>query len=466
MIQDDAALLYRSDAEVHAAVERIRELGIDRVRITAAWGLIAPGAQSRERPRFDASDSSAYGTDGWARIDRALREVQHAGLRPMIDLAFHAPRWAAGGQRQSKTYRDRPSISEYRRFVAAAARRYRGDFPDPANPGATLPAVHLWTTWNEPNHPSFLLPQWRRSRGGGWRPAAPHLYRRLHEAAYTVLKRSSRSNRVLIGGLAAVGGSRGTRGRIAPLRFVREMACVDRRLRRLRVPECRGFRRLRADGFSHHPYSIGVPPARASRHRDDVRIADLGRLDRLLGALKRRRRTAKRLPIYITEFGYETNPPDPTRGISHAKQIAYLAHGAYLAWRNPRVKMHAQFLLQDAPANPAIAVTSPRRWHDYQSGLIDVDGGLKPAFEAFKLPLYGRPVRRGAFLFGQVRPGDGPRTVRLERLGTGGAWTAAGSALSDDRGYFKAVVRRGAPGRYRAVADGLTSAVATVRRTR
>ena len=205
VIQDDAALLYHSDAEVRASVERIQELGIDRVRITAAWGLIAPAAQSRERPRFDAGDSSAYGTDGWARIDRVLRELRRAGLRPMIDLAFHAPRWAAGGQRTSKNYRDRPSVLEYRRFVAAAARRYRGDFPDPANPGEHLPAVRLWTTWNEPNHPTFLLPQWRRARGGGWRPAAPHLYRRLHEAAYTVLKRSSRSNRVLIGGLAAVG---------------------------------------------------------------------------------------------------------------------------------------------------------------------------------------------------------------------------------------------------------------------
>ncbi len=461
VIQDDAALLYRSEPEVRASIERIRELGIDRVRITASWGAIAPGRHSRERPRFDAGDSSAYGTDGWTRLDLVLREVQAAGLKPMIDLAFHAPRWAVG-RYTSKTYRDRPSVLEYRRFVTAAARRYRGDYPDPANPGASLPAVRLWTTWNEPNHGSFLLPQWRRTRRG-WRPAAPHLYRRLHEAAYSALKRSSRFNKVLIGGLAAVGGKRATRGRIAPLRFVRELACVDGRLRRLRVRECRGFKRLRADGFSHHPYSIGVPPARASRHRDDVRIADLGRLDRLLGALKRRGRTARRLPIYITEFGYETNPPDPKRGVSHEKQIAYLAHGTYLAWRNPRVRMHAQFLLHDAPANPKIAVTSLRRWHDYQSGLIDVDGGLKPAFEAFKLPLWGRRVRRGAFLFGQVRPGDGDRPVRIERLGPGGQWLGVGSAVSDRRGYFTAVMRGRASGRYRATAGGLVSAVVRVR---
>ena len=461
VIQDDAALLYRSGTEVRESMDRIRELGIDRVRVTAAWGVIAPESRSREKPRFDAGDSNAYRTDGWTRIDRVLREARRAGLKTMVDLAFHAPRWAAGGKRVEKTYRHNPSLLEFRRFVKAAAHRYRGDFPDPQDPGRSLPAVHLWTTWNEPNHPSFLLPQWRRSRGR-WVPASPHVYRGLHEAAYGVLKRSSRSNSVLIGGLAAVGGGRrGPRGRIAPLRFLRELACVDRRLRRLRVAECRRFRRLQADGFSHHPYSIGVAPARSSRHRDDVRIADLGRLDRLLGALKRRGRIAKRLPIYITEFGYETNPPDPTRGVSHAKQTAYLAHGAFLAWRSPRVRMHAQFLLRDLPANPLIAATSPRRWHDYQSGLIEFGGALKPAFEAFKLPLWANATRRGdAHLFGQIRPGHGRRRVRIERRAPDARWVPASTAVTDRRGYFTTVVRGGAPGRYRALAAGLTSAVA------
>ena len=465
VIQDDATLLYRSDAETREAVQRIRELGIDRVRVTAAWGVIAPASRSLQRPRFNADDSRSYGTDGWARIDRVLREVQRAGLKPMLDLAFHAPRWAAGGKRVDKTYRENPSVSEYERFVRAAANRYRGNFPDPLRPGASLPAVRLWTTWNEPNHPSFLLPQWRRGRGGRWVPSAPHVYRRLHEAAYSVLKLSTPSNRVLIGGLAAVGGTRGPRGRIAPLRFLRELACVDRRLRRLRVPECRGFRPLRADGFSHHPYSIGVPPARASRQPDDVRIADLDRLDRLLGQLRRRGRTARRLPIYITEFGYETNPPDPTRGVSLAKQVAYLAQGAFLAWRSPRVKMHAQFLLRDLPANPLIAATSPRRWHDYQSGLIEVGGRPKPAFEAFKLPLWGRSARRGVFLFGQVRPGSGRQQVRIERLGPAG-WQAAGAAVTDGSGYFTTTVRRSAPGAYRALSGGLVSAATAVGRAR
>ena len=463
VIQDDALLLFSSDADVRQGVERVRELGIERVRVTVSWGAIAPETHSRKRPRFDAADSRAYPIDGWARVDRVLREVRRAGLKPMLDLAFHAPRWATRDKKKSKTYRDRPSVLEYQRFAKAAARRYRGDFPDPANLGSSLPAVRLWTTWNEPNHPSFLLPQWRRDRRGRWVPASPHLYRRMHNAAYRVLKKSSRFNRVLIGGLAAVGGGRrGPRGRIAPLRFLREMACVDKRLRRLRVPECRGFRRLQADGFSHHPYSIGLAPGRRSRYRDDVRIADLGRLDRLLGALRRRGRTAKRLAIYITEFGYETNPPDPKLGVSNAKQIAYLAQGAYIAWRSPHVRMHAQFLLRDLPPNPTLSQTSPRRWHDYQSGLIEFGGRLKPAFEAFKLPLWARIDRRGTFLFGQVRPGHGRKRVSIEGRARGGPWTAAGTAVTDERGYFSTRLRGRAPRAYRALWGAVVAATARV----
>ncbi|MEA2141918.1 MAG: hypothetical protein QOI64_348, partial [Solirubrobacteraceae bacterium] len=37
ILQDDGLLLYRPQAEVEAAAARMRELGIDRVRITASW---------------------------------------------------------------------------------------------------------------------------------------------------------------------------------------------------------------------------------------------------------------------------------------------------------------------------------------------------------------------------------------------------------------------------------------------
>ena len=36
--------------------------------------------------------------------------------------------------------------------------------------------MRLWTSWNEPNFPQFLLPQWERV-GGVNVPVAPMLYK-------------------------------------------------------------------------------------------------------------------------------------------------------------------------------------------------------------------------------------------------------------------------------------------------
>ncbi len=174
----------------------------------------------------------------------------------MIDVAFFAPRWAVRRPTQGGRHVWRPSVREFALFARAVAERYGGGFRDPARRGAFLPAVRLWTTWNEPNHAAFLQPQWRRA-GSRRVPAAPHLYRRMHEAAYEQIKAVSPGNRVLVGGLASFGlPGRGARSNIGPLRFTRELACVDSRLRPLRRRECRNFRPLRADGFAHHPYSL------------------------------------------------------------------------------------------------------------------------------------------------------------------------------------------------------------------
>src|SRR5207247_155263 len=145
----------------------------------------------------------------------------------------------------------------------------------------------------------FLLPQWERS-GRGWRPASPHVYRRMHEAAYDALKRVDRRNRVLVGGTATNGRDSGPGGGIRPLRFVRKLACVDATLRPLAVPECAGYRPLRADGYAHHPYALLRDPAAPDPNPDDAPLADLDRLRALLDALAARGRIAKPLPLHVT----------------------------------------------------------------------------------------------------------------------------------------------------------------------
>jgi hypothetical protein len=285
----------------------------------------------------------------------------------------------------------------------------------------------------------------------------------MHNAAYDAIKARSARNLVLVGATAATGSRRPGRGGVAPLRFLRELACVDARLAPLSIPECRGFRPLRADGWAHHPYSGSTTPATSDPDPDDAPLADAGRLEGLLGALADRGRLAGRLPLYQTEYGYETNPPDPTAPFGTMEQARFIGWSTYLAWRDPNTRMFAQFLLRD------IDQRDPRRrgtkWSEFQTGLFFSDGTPKPAVQAFRMPFWaqvqdaaGQP---SVLLFGGVRPARGPVVVRVERRDgavdtwhpvevTGERCDSNGPAfIADPSGWFLRAASYAGPADYR-----------------
>jgi hypothetical protein len=438
-IQDDAVLLSSAPAAVREAARRMAWLGVDRVRITAGWSAVAPAPLSRRRPGppWDASDPATYPREPFARLDRAVKASHAAGLKTMVDLAFWAPRWAVRrAVRPAERQTWAPDPAEFGRFAAAVARRYDGTVPDPERPGHPLPAVRMWTTWNEPNNPTFLRPQWIR-REGAWRPESPHVYRALHNAAYDALMRSSPDNVVLVGGTAATGSRTPGSGGVAPLRFLRELACVDAGLRPLAIPECRDYRPLRAHGYAHHPYSRFATPATSDPDPDAAPLADTARLEGLLADLAARGRLARALPVYQTEFGYETNPPDPKAPFGLQQQAQFTGWSTYLAWRDPGTRMFAQFLLRDIDPLEARRQPGHRRyWNDFQTGLFFADGTPKPAALAFRLPFWAELRAVGGqtvvLLFGGVRPADGRAVVRVERRpAAGGPWVPV--SVSGDR---------------------------------
>jgi hypothetical protein len=417
-VQDDALFLHQSPAAVQRTARRLAALGADRVRLTAGWSALAPAPALKKRPSFDATKPAQYQEGPFRALDTAVKSATASGMKVMIDLAFWAPRWAVlRGMRNSTRQRWRPNAIEFGRFAQAVARRYDGNYPDPTSKkGKPLPAVRLWTTWNEPNHPSFLLPQSERTRSGRWRDVAAHVYRALHEAAYNSLKRVDAQNQVLLGGLSSRGASRpGPARNIAPLRFLRDMACVDRNLQPLDDPACRDFHPLQADGFAYHPYSFEAAPDVVYGGPDTVHLADLSRLSDLLKQLHDRGRITSALPLYLTEFGYESKPPDTGRGVTPETQARYMSLASFLAWRNPDTRMFAQFLFQDM-ADPS----------SYQTGLLFPDGRSKPALQAFKLPFWAQAQQSNAqpyvLAWGQVRPGSGAQPVTLEVQHSDGSW--------------------------------------------
>src|SRR4051794_7645599 len=446
VLQDDALLLARPPAQVRETARTIAELGADRVRLTAGWSAIAPAPRSPQRPGapFDPRDPSTYPAGSWERLDTAVRAAHDAGLRVMIDIAFWAPRWAvARPSTNPARERYKPDPAQFPAFAEAVVRRY-GALAD------------MYTPWNEPNHPSFLAPQWVDGK-----PQSPHVYRAMYLAAYAAIKRVRPDAKVLLGGTASTGG-----GGVPPLRFVRELACVDERLEPMRMGACARFRPLPADGYAHHPYSRTTDPEASDPDADDAPIGDTARLTKLLHDLSARGRIAgPPLPLYDTEYGYEARPDDPFSPFDRDRTAQFLSRATFLAWKDPDTRMFAQFLLRDIdPANSKRSPGSRAYYRDFQTGLIDANGRLKPAATAFKLPFWTEihgdsdPAHpRVALAWGMVRPARGRVIVRLEQQGADGTWRpvraqTAGTCgdggvefLTDTSGTFVATVPAAGP---------------------
>jgi len=453
VIQDDALFLHSSDAEIRTGLQQARDIGIGRVRLTAGWSVIAPSPAQETVPDGDLSDPAAYPRENWTNLDRAVRLTVEAGMRPMIDIAFWAPRWAIHGQAGEETrLRTRIDAAQYARFAEAVARRYAGGYAPPnrsasavtalapspdANlldslfghkrtaaqiPLATvpqepaLPSVDLFTIWNEPNHPGFLMPQWRR-QGGRYVPSSPDLYRAMVRATYPAIKRAAPNSRVLIGGTSSGGSSTPGRSGVPPLLFLRRFACVDQRLRPITSGSCANFRPIPGDGWSHHPYSLRTLPDVLPKDTDKLPVAATGRLTRTLRALVAARRLAPaNATVYMTEYGYETSPPDPQAPFGPQQQGALLAWAEYLATRDPAVVMWPQFQLRDRPGDPAGPRMRP--YGDWQTGLLYADGTPKPAYAQYATPSHAACQRIGKRRFiavwGRLRSAQQPADAELQ----------------------------------------------------
>jgi hypothetical protein len=427
-IADDAAVLEAPDpARAAQTVGQWRDAGIDNVRIFAQWGRIAPLPGGRRPPAgFDPADPVSPGYD-WAALDRAVALVRAAGMTVTLSVTGPGPLWATANPAAGNV-RLSPVPDQFGRFARAVALRYG-------------PQVDRYILWNEPNIPLWLQPQFT-CRGRSCTPASPHLYRQLVRAAAPAIHAVDPNARVLIGALAPAGQNARSRNAVMrPLTFLRALGCVDRRGRRDRRGRCAGFRPAAAEGIAYHPHGVRRAPDVRAPQRDDAGLADLPRLEALLDAIQRTgglRNTlgrTRRFDLYLTEYGYQTNPPDRFVGVRPEQQAAWLQQGAYMAWRDPRVRNLTQYVWRDEPLG--------RNGAGWQSGLRTAADRPKPALRGFPQPFWAdRTVaRRAARLWGQVRPG-GAHTVSVQRRTPGSArWTTIRRLRTSARGFFALRVR-------------------------
>ena len=500
IVQDDGLLLYRPAAEVQAAVARMKQLGIDRVRITASWSSLTRLAESDIKPPdFDGGDPAAYEQARWRGLDTAIRAIRGAGLKALIDIGFWAPHWATNDPPGPRARTD-IDPREYAAFAKAVVLRYSGAFTAPvpapdapppsqdegvikellqplvpfplpvplplaaarearaAQTGAAdapaegpLPKVDRFILWNEPNHQGLLMPQWRADKRT---PASPAVYRAMLRAGYAAIKQARRNASVLIGNTSSTGGKRGL-GAVAPLEFLRELACVDAQLKPRRSAGCQTFAPLPGDGWSHHPYSQNERPSRVSKptsERGDVRIADLPQLARTLDRLVRMGRMApSNRNIYLTEFGYETKGIPGRPRVDERQQARWMTWAEYLADRIPSVKSFAQFLLRDQPPAPErVSQSAARPYGEYSTGLLKVNGTDKVIAKSFLAGLFAQLQPGGrVLLYGRLRLGPGLKAIVLQQRIEDGRWKRLGRLTVDGRASFERTFGHVPGARYR-----------------
>jgi hypothetical protein len=439
----------------------LHNLGVTRVRVSMLWDTIAPSAKSRRKPsHFSASDPGAYGK-GWAMYDTIVRDAQTYGMSVYFMVTGPAPLWATGSDvpRGGATGPWKPSASEFGAFVKAAGKRYSGTYK-PSGQGTALPRVNFWSIWNEPNYGYDLAPQ---ATDGGAVESGAVMYRSLLNAAWKGLTSTGHKpgrDTILIGetaprGVDPVGTYNGTK----PLRFLRALYCVDSRYRPLsgtaaRLRGCptssagtRAFRGanpalFEASGFADHPYALqanpgppNLPTNQNGVGRSDPDYADLPEVPRLEATLDRLNRvygSHTRFPVWNTEYGYRTHPPDPRVRTSQATAALYMNWAEYLSYRQPRLDSYMQYLLVD----PFSGV--------FASGLYLPNGKPKATLDAFRMPLFlpSTTTRKGRALevWGAVRParawGNEQVSIQYQRGGKGSWATESTLTIHNIRGYF------------------------------
>ena len=194
-------------------------------------------------------------------------------------------------------------MTDLRLFATAAARRYSGTYQVKASenePERVLPAVRHWLAWNEPNNPVFLQPQWKKV-GGKWRPQSAFDYAKICSAVWAGVHATGLS------GEKVACGATGPRGNDAPASS-RPSTSPLVFLTWLRRAGLRHF-----DAYAHHPY-YGSRLERPTTVPKSKKAITLGNINVLIKQLNKLYGRGKRL--WITEYGYQTSPPDLFFGVT------------------------------------------------------------------------------------------------------------------------------------------------------
>jgi hypothetical protein len=375
------------------------------VRLYLNWRRVVPGQVT------EPANPTLPSTYTWnaGHLNDSVTAAVNKGLKVMLTIRS-APDYAQRGTPDSRGTHD-PSPAMLARFTQAATAQFNDK-------------VHLWGVWNEPNLRSFLSPQRRNGK-----LVSPTLYKGLLKAAAPVIYNSDPRNKIVAGETAPFGNAD-----TSPLAFLRKLLCMKGRSSPTPT-SCNP--KLRADYWAVHPYTSGNVWHHAF-HPDDVSFGDLPQWKKLIArAVKaghlRAKGGGKNVGYWITEFSWDTKPPDP-KAVPTTLHARWTSEAIYRAWQlGFQTLLWGQ--LRDYP------IGSDPTYGQYQSGLYYYNGGgvknvshPKPSLNAFRFPFVAYARHGHITVWGRTRDSTGG-TVRIERK-TSSGWHLVTKASANSQGIF------------------------------
>ena len=372
---DQASTFYSAET----AFPIVKKLRAQVIRADLYWGGMPLAAARKQADEREGPRGSRVQLDAVRPSRPGRGEVQRQD--PVHDLG-HA---AVGERRPCGALRADEGEPTSRNFAYAAAKHFSGKEVD-AN-DVKIPAVRLWTAWNEPNQLFQLYPQYKRIKGKYVMVSAIN-YAKICKAVYAGVHATHYSGEKVACGVTAPRGNdnaRGKRGTPTPKSF---MIAVKKA----------GLKKF--DAYAHNPYNGPRElPTTKPRAKGAYTLGNIGDMIKQVTTLWGRKR------IWLTEYAYQTNPPDRAFGVSYAKQALYLKQAFAIARKQPRVDMMLWFQLKDEPGIGG-----------WQSGLMTARGKHKPAYLTFaRLPPLTWGRRFTACFGGPAAPCPSSARSRLRR---------------------------------------------------